>query len=249
MQKTEKSNSWLRQLWLKNMLGLFPHRFESTGGIRIDCRRRYEIRMCKEFFGPGHYPMEYVRRPVRTIFDIGANIGLFSLSCIERFGNELQHIIAVEPSKKTFRQMRRNFALNQAPGTVSLVNQAVAAAPGEGALRIQHAHYSYSLEAAKIQNPRETQRVELTTLDELKRRFDIGVVDVLKIDVEGSELAVLQGATAVLQTAGTLFIEAHQGFCKRSDLERVLSPFGLMVVPWADSLERDYGDFCFVRRS
>jgi hypothetical protein len=114
-------------------------------------------------------------------------------------------------------------------------------------MRMQHAPYSYSLEPAKIQHPRATQTVSVTTLDELKRRSGVNRVDLLKIDVEGSELGVLQGAREVLSTARTVFVEAHRGFCRRADLVRVLSPLGFMLVPWADSAERDYGDFCFIR--
>jgi FkbM family methyltransferase len=203
--------------------------------------------MCNAFFIRKQYPLEYVRRPVRTIFDIGANIGLFSLSCIEEFGDEVEYIVAAEPSRKTFRRMQENFAQNSIPGKVILVNEAVGAVQGQGVLRMQHAPYSYSLEPAKIQHPRETQAVSVTTLDELKRRSGVERVDLLKIDVEGSELAVLQGAREVLSTARTVFVEAHSGFCRRADLERTLSPIGFVLVPWADSVERDYGDFCFIR--
>lgn len=238
----------LRQFWLKNLLGLFPYRFESPGGTRIDCRRRYEIQMCKAFFIDQHYPMEYVRRPVRTLFDIGANMGLFSLSCAEQFGEELRHVVAVEPSTKTFRRLRRNFARNPVQAKVSLVNEAVGAAPGQGVLRVGQAHYSSSLEPTKVRTPRGTEVVNVTTLDELMQRYAIDSVDLVKIDVEGSELAVLEGAHQLLRTARTLFIEAHRGFCGRSDVERKVGPFGFELVPWEDSLERDHGDFCFVRR-
>ena len=237
----------LRQFWLKNLLGLFPYRFESPGGTRIDCRRRYEIKMCNDFFVDRHYPMQYVRRPVRTLFDIGANMGLFSLSCAEQFGAELRHIVAVEPSTRTFRRLRRNFARNRVPAKISLVKEAVGAEPGEALFRIGQAHYSSSLEANKLKAPRGTQKVHVTTLDELMRRFAIDSVDLVKIDVEGSELAVLQGAPQLLRTARTLFIEAHRGFCRRSDVERVVAPFGFVLAPWEDSRERDHGDFCFVR--
>jgi FkbM family methyltransferase len=238
---------WLRQFWLKNLLRVFPYRFQSPGGLRVDCRRRYEIKMCEAFFVRRHYPMEYVRRPVRTVFDIGANIGLFSLACVEQFGDEVRQIVAVEPSRKTFGRLQENIAKNRLQTRVSPVNEAVAGAPGKATFRIGHAHYSHSLEAAKIQNPRATELVSVTTLDELKRRYAVESVDLLKIDVEGSELAVLEGAGEFLKIARTLFIEVHRGFCQRADVERALAPFGLVLAPWEDSLERDHGDFCFVR--
>ena len=246
MQNLRQTDGWLRQFWLKNLLRVFPYWFESPGGMRIDCRRRYEIAMCKIF--SGHYPMQHVRRPVRTIFDIGANMGLFSLACVEQFGGELREIVAVEPSRNTFRRMRRNFARNPVPAKVFLVNEAVDAEQGQKVFRIGQAHYSSSLEPAKVKSPRGTQMVAVTTLDELKRRHGIDAVDLVKIDVEGSELGVLRGAGEVLRTARTLFVEAHRGFCTRGDLEQILSPLGFTLISWDGSLVRDHGDFCFVRR-
>lgn len=240
-------NLWLRQFWLKNLLGLFPYRFRSPGGLRINCRRRYEIKMCEDFFIRRHYPLDYIRRPVRTVFDIGANLGFFSLSCVEQFGDELQQIVAVEPSRATFRRLSHNVARNGLKARVALVHGAVAATGGRAALRLGHAHYSHSLEPAKIQTPRGTQLVDVTTLDELKRRYEVDILDVLKIDVEGSELLVLRGAQELLKVTRTVFIEAHRGFCRRVHLERLLLPFGFALAPWKDSLEREHGDFCFFR--
>lgn len=240
-------NPWLRQFWRKNFLGLFPHWFKTPRGQRIDCRRRYEIKMCEEFFLGGHYPLEFVRRPLRTVFDIGANMGLFSLLCAEHFGDELEQVVAVEPSRRTFRRLQRNIERNRLAARVRMLNAAVDAVPGRAALRLGAAHYSSSLEPAKVQNPRGTQLVQATTLDELKRRFAVQSLDVLKIDVEGSELGVLAGGKALLAVTQTLFVEAHRGFCGRADLEQVLFPYGFRLAPWDDSMARDHGDFCFVR--
>lgn len=239
--------AWLRQFWLKNFLSIFPYWFKSPGGMRVDCRRRYEIKMCQAFFIDRHYPVEFIRRPVHTVFDIGANIGLFSLACAEQFSDDLRQIVAIEPSKTTFRRLERNIRRNRLQPRVTMLHEAVGATSGQGALRLGKAHYSHSLEPTKVQSPRGTELVSVTTLDELKRRFGIEVIDLLKIDVEGSELGVLEGAQEVLKATRTIFIEAHRGFCTRADLDRVLSPFGFVLAPWPGSLGRDHGDFCFVR--
>jgi hypothetical protein len=41
--------------------------------------------------------------------------------------------------------------------------------------------------------------VKLTSIDDLKKEFNIPKIDFLKIDAEGAELSVLKGATAVIE--------------------------------------------------
>lgn len=243
-------NEWARQFWLKNLLGLFPYWFESPNGTRIDCRRRYEIKMCEAFFRAEHYPMEFVQMPVRTVFDIGANMGLFTLSCLERFGSDLRQVVAVEPSARTFGRMQRNIARNdrKGPASVALVHGAASAAPGRATLTLGKAHYSHSLITEKVHTVRGAEQVDVTTLDLLKERYRVSKLDILKIDVEGAELEVLKGASNLLPVTSTIFIEAHRRFCTRADLEEALKPYGFELAPWGDSRARDHGDFCFVRR-
>jgi len=243
-------NGWARQFWLKNLLSLFPYWFESPKGTKIDCRRRYEIKMCEAFFMAEHYPMEFVRQPVRTVFDIGANMGLFTLSCLEQFGADLRQVVAVEPSAKTFVRLQRNIARNPPRGQtkVALLHEAVDATPGKATLTLGKAHYSHSLVFEKVHTVRGSEQVDVTTLDALKERYRVDALDILKIDVEGAELQVLQGAKSLLGVTSTIFIEAHKRFCTRADLVRVLTPYGFVLAPWDDSHARDHGDFCFVRQ-
>lgn len=58
---------------------------------------------------------EYLRhgivlRPGDTIFDVGANIGLFALRAVRACGNDLR-LFAFEPVPDTFRYLQKNLAL------------------------------------------------------------------------------------------------------------------------------------------
>lgn len=52
----------------------------------------------------------------------------------------------------------------------------------------------------------KTESVELVTIDEYCRGNQINVIDLLKIDVEGLEMDVLEGAKAILKEVGIRFI-------------------------------------------
>jgi len=59
----------------------------------------------------------------------------------------------------------------------------------------------------------QEEPIEITTLDEYCRVNSVQKIDLLKIDVEGHELAVLQGARSALQRGAIKFIQFEYGGC------------------------------------
>ncbi len=123
-------------------------------------------------------------KPGALFVDIGANVGLYTLLAAE-CGSE---VIAVEPVNATAAALRRNLELNGiAHGVhveeVALLNRnGTAMLEGEDSNR-QSARWS------------DNGEVRATTLDEvLGQRTALGV----KVDVEGNERLVLEGATRAL---------------------------------------------------
>lgn len=238
---------WWRTLWHKNFLGLIPYTFVTPRGYRIACRRRYEIRMCEKIFTCRQYPLDQLPVPIHTVLDVGANIGVFSLFCADYFGATVKHIIAVEPFAKNYRRICATVRQNRLGELIHPVNQAVSDAPGNANLLLADSHYSHSLNAAKVKNPNSAQPVEVTTLNELKRKHQLATIDLLKLDVEGSELRVLEGGRDVLTVTNALVIEAHKGFCSFGDLKERLAPYNLLPLPGTRAADSDHGDFCFCR--
>ena len=124
--------------------------------------------------------------PGDLFVDVGANIGVYSLIALER-GAET---IAVEPNPRSAARIREHLALNGYEA--ALVEKALADAPGTR-------HMTEDLDSLNHLLPPEESRgleVEVTTLDALLGdRIASGV----KIDVEGAELLVLQGAERALR--------------------------------------------------
>jgi FkbM family methyltransferase len=131
-------------------------------------------------------------------WDIGAHIGFFSV-LLARAG---ARVLAVEPDPRTFPRLCRNVALNEA--AIEPVNVAVAHEPGRAQLAIREESTS-RVAFADWSGP--TADVELTTLDELATRY--GYPDLIKIDIEFSELQALRGGAATLARKPLIVCEVH----------------------------------------
>jgi FkbM family methyltransferase len=130
-----------------------------------------------------------------TVFDVGANIGLSALE-FSRAAGPGGRVIAFEPHLGTAARLRTNLDRNDA-ANVEIVQSAVGAAPGTITF---NESADATLSSARV-IPRNLVRsfdVPLTTVDLAWAEAGKPLVAVLKIDVEGGELAVLQGAGEVL---------------------------------------------------
>ncbi|MEM1140067.1 MAG: FkbM family methyltransferase [Pseudomonadota bacterium] len=122
--------------------------------------------------------------PQARIVDVGANIGNHSVFFARQCGAASIH--AFEALESTFQILQQNIALNGLSDIITPHNLALSNAVGRAAVahHSQHNIGSTSLEA------REQGTIETGTLD----GFNLPGIDFLKIDVEGFELNVLEGA-------------------------------------------------------
>lgn len=144
--------------------------------------------------------MAYLR-PGETVVDVGANIGALSLvaSAAVAPGGR---VIAIEAHPRTFEFLQHNLALN-ARDNVQPLNYAVGAAPGT---------LSFSDKRSDDQNAVETDgalQVPVETLDSLLAHVP-GPVSLLKVDVEGFERFVFEGAGQVLQRTECVYYESWE---------------------------------------
>ncbi|MBN1439398.1 MAG: FkbM family methyltransferase [Anaerolineales bacterium] len=144
------------------------------------------------------------------IFDVGANIGMFAL--FAKLRNPKAFVCAVEPIPDTFEVLRRNVELHRLE-RVRLLNCAVGSraeprrtfafypnmagnstsAPELKKAQVDFIHSQLGPDLASYLFRSEERFAPVRTLSEILREEKIRTVDFLKIDVEGDELAVLQG--------------------------------------------------------
>lgn len=132
-----------------------------------------------------------------TVFDIGANVGFFSVLAARLTGPG-GRVVAFEPVDTNAGFIRRNAQLNDLDN-ISIIEKAVGATTGHAALTLtRYSGGAVLSDAGAPPDATGTITVEVVCIDDLLADGSVPVPDVVKIDVEGAELAVLQGMTQTL---------------------------------------------------
>jgi FkbM family methyltransferase len=155
-------------------------------------------------FEPGtQRTLKRLLKPGDTVFDIGANIGAHTLSLAQCVGPSGK-VYAFEPTDFAFEKLRRNLALNPDSQARTFPQQLLLAAkPTEQSE--QEIYASWPLQNDGSVHPKHrgrlvsAQHATVDTLDAFVARQDIRRLDLIKIDVDGHELPVLQGAVEALR--------------------------------------------------
>jgi FkbM family methyltransferase len=149
--------------------------------------------------------LEFILRmlqPGMTFFDVGSNIGLFSLAAGRKFSGQACSIYAFEPCPSTCSILEENLLLNEL-ATVRVVRVALTDQAGEASLYVnaalKDALNSLADPSHTDANVVRQEIVQTTTLDDFLASERIARVDVMKVDVEGAELQVFLGARKLLE--------------------------------------------------
>ena len=138
-----------------------------------------------------------VLAPGDAFYDVGANIGYFTIMGARLVG-PAGRVVAVEPQPEAVRRLRHNLALNGFDN-VTVVETAVADEEGESDFVVSDEEV---LEWAALETTPAPEmrriRVPVTTLDTL-RSTGLPAPKLVKLDVEGAEVRVLNGMLATLR--------------------------------------------------
>jgi FkbM family methyltransferase len=144
-----------------------------------------------------------------VVVDVGANLGAYSLLFAQWVGPS-GHVYAFEPAPEARRGLERHVALNRCEGVVSILSDAVSSSSG-----IVRFHAAGTRGDNRIARGDEGTAaritVKTTSLDEFCAVHRVEAA-LIKIDVEGAELEVLQGARQTIASRGRglhLYVEIH----------------------------------------
>jgi FkbM family methyltransferase len=161
-----------------------------------------ELKVIREVFLGEEYAAPEGQEP-EVIVDLGSNAGFSVLFFKSVYPNA--RIIAVEPHPDTFQRLRLNTAYLE---NVHLVNAAVTDHDGEATLYSGNHSWAAALSASP---DRPTATVIPTmTLQRITEELDLPKIDLLKMDIEGSEHAVLASSQEVLRHTRSVIFEYHQ---------------------------------------
>lgn len=145
--------------------------------------------------------------PDGTVVDVGANVGLVTIP----LALAAARVIAVEPLPQNIERLRDNVRRNALTNVV-VIEAAAGAADGSAVLHSAADPAFGSLHEVVKYRASGDVEVRLRSLDSLWRELKQPAVELVKIDVEGAELAVLEGGRELLETCGpVLLVEADRG--------------------------------------
>lgn len=145
----------------------------------------YETNLFKKHLKPGN-----------IVLDIGANIGYHTLIAAERVG-KTGHVYAFEPDPKNFQLLKKSVEVNGYKN-VTLEQVALSNKNGQGKLFLSNEDNYGDLRIFDSQDMRASTQIKLMALDTYFKDKN-PQIDVIKLDVQGSEALVITGAQQTLK--------------------------------------------------
>jgi FkbM family methyltransferase len=153
--------------------------------------------------------LESVIRPGMKVIDVGANIGITSVTIARKIGKDGK-LYSFEPVPEYFRVLQQNLYSNQIENAEAFP-LALSDRTGETEFYLKELSSGivFEKEAKKT-------RVSTVTIDSFLQQHEVERIDLINMDCEGSELSVLRGAKQTLRkNKVSIFCEIHHDFLKQ----------------------------------
>ena len=249
----------LRQAWLGVLRRCGRKSFVTTSGLghRFLCHIgdflgespyynrdvfRVELEVCAAWLRGEDNPM---------VFDVGANVGFWSTHLAQMIATKSPQIYAFEPVAPTLSKLVESVERLDLVSTVRPVAAAVLDVPRSVRLSYSPRDSLFAQVSNHGLNSRVGERLVHaagTTLDEFTSSLDL-MPTFVKIDVEGSELAVLQGARRLLacENSPALMLEYNpttlaEAGASAAALQELLEGYMLRYIDDFEGQRRPIGD-------
>ena len=163
------------------------------------------------------YNFDVIREP-KVIVDAGANIGLPSIYFANKSPDS--KIIALEPEHSNFKLLEMNVSVypNVIPVHAALWHQNEEinlVDPGFG----KWGFMTESKNAPAKLAGKYCNSVQALTVDKVMQNYNLEVIDILKLDIEGAEKEVFGDSSSWIESVDSIIVELHESLktgCKRS---------------------------------
>lgn len=181
-----------------------------------------------QFFVDGIYNNFFAGHRIRSVIDVGANVGLFTEWILDRFGSDTL-VLGVEPNSAAAKAFN---AMHEGKSNVKFSDVAVSDTSGdeiEMMVNPQNTLIS-SIEGAG-DGYTERQIVKTKKLVDLMKDYELEEVDLLKVDVEGAEYQIFSciSSEEIRKRFKHLLIEFHNNQGRAPELIEKIRSAGYLV--------------------
>lgn len=159
--------------------------------------------------------MQLIVRPGMTVYDVGANVGFYTLALARLVGNT-GRVYSFEPDARNAHLLCRHVEMNKL-GNVTIVQAAVSEKSGTVGFQPAKSQGKVSIESSYW--------VPSISLDDFVAAGN-PIPDFIKVDVEGFECNVLSGAASILSKAQAAWMLATHGEHLRTNCREIMSQSG-----------------------
>ena len=138
-----------------------------------------------------------IKSKLNTIIDIGGHIGSFSLLA-NKFLKKQGKQFVYEPVPENFNLIKKNILINNLTDFINPFNYAVSKEIGKAKIYISSDNTGGSRLHLPDPSSKSFEIVKVTTLNEIYRTNKLDFVDLIKIDVEGSEHSIIFSSKKIL---------------------------------------------------
>lgn len=163
-----------------------------------------DIDIFYEIFWKKAYKFNYAPRP-GVIIDLGANIGLATLFFLNEF--PFSKVIAVEPEPGNLEILKKNLEEEINTQKVIVAKAAVSDKDDYLSLSVPLLKYNATIKGNKYDE--NSLQVKVMSMQTLLETYNISAVDIIKIDIEGSEKELFSENIDWLRKIREISIEFH----------------------------------------
>lgn len=144
---------------------------------------------------------------VKTIVDLGAHIGLTSLYFKSLFPEA--QIFSIEPVPGNFKLLKKNCETNGFHWT--LISKCIGSENKKVKFSLDALSNQYSLtrNVSKKEGESNFIEIEMITMNDIIREFNINQIDILKVDIEGAEAELFAQCESWISKIRLIIIEVH----------------------------------------
>jgi FkbM family methyltransferase len=199
------------------------------------------FQIANDIFAGVTYPIVPLVSGVKTVVDIGANVGAASVYLATAYPEA--QVYALEPGSSPLSLLRQNvaslhnvtvlpFGLHSSEKTLTLFH---------GKIDTVESSVSPSLRTTS-----ESEPIQLLGASQFLSSHGIDKVDVMKIDTEGCEVPILRSLEKYLPEVKVLYVEYHSERDRRL-IDGILAKTHVL---WRGHVNLAYrGEFCYLQRA